>query len=153
MTYTLDEIADKLRRKAAGEWDALDDCWAERVAVWRCYHPHDSVRGREAQASSSREKHEILQETMPDFKRESTFHVSPATDSVIEESLWTGTAADGTAQRLFNCTVYSIRNGEIERMQIYYDEAKSKIFAFGEVGPDQWPEHLQEAAIEIQAQT
>jgi hypothetical protein len=138
--HSLAEVADLVRRKAAGEYGALDGAWGDEVVLWHCWDEdgRESRRPMATQETSSRQKHEVLKARRPDFGRQSTIHISESTGRVIEESVWSGTKADGTSARLYTCIIYRVQHGRITRMDIYDDEARSKAFSEG------WPEHLKD---------
>jgi ketosteroid isomerase-like protein len=126
---SLDEVADRIRRRSAGEWDALRDTWADEVVVWHCYDDVEERYTGLSRSSGGSAELEAFGQALDDFSRDSRIHVSPDTDSVVETSAWSGRTHTGTSMRNATCVVYTVSDGRIVRMDIYDDSNRSRRFA------------------------
>jgi hypothetical protein len=126
----LDRLVQLLKRRANGEWTALDvGAWADETTSWHCYDTMPNHLNGAQRAAKSRAEHEMFAQAMPDFRRESVFHVSEATNVIVEVSTWVGTGPEGGERRLPMCVVYGINDkGRIESVSIYDDSSQSKDF-------------------------
>ena len=125
----LAEIGDRIRRRAAGEWDALRDVWADEVLVWHCYDDIEERFTGLSRSSGGSAELEAFSQALEDFTRDSRIHVSPHTGTVVETSLWSGRLRTGELMRNATCVVYTVQEGRIVRMDIYDDSNRSRRFA------------------------
>jgi ketosteroid isomerase-like protein len=125
----LEELADLMRRRAGGQWDALGGRWADTVVVWHCYDNKEvafpgNLRGDDTGAELTG-----FERALKDFSRRSSFHVSESTNAIVETSRWSGVTHDGQRVENATCIVYSIDGGRISRLDIYDDSNRSRVFA------------------------
>ena len=125
---TVEEIAELLRRKAAGEWEALEDVWADEVVTWHNFDGIARHATRSQKAAGSRRELEAFEQAMPDFCRSSTVHLAPASNLIFELSRWTGTFR-GSVVAVPVCHVYSVEKGRIARVDIYADSVQRSLLA------------------------
>lgn len=118
--FSIDDIVDRLRRRAEGDAAALDDVWAPESVSWRSYNQQESIMSAAQRAALARREVESFGSAMPDFSRESTFHPSPSTQTVVEFSTWSG-SRDGVAVRVELCLSYAVATGRIDRVDMYAD--------------------------------
>ena len=121
--YSIDDVAGRLRRRADGDAAALDSVWAAESASWRSYSGQVTTMTAGQRASLARREIAALEAAMPDFRRESVFHPSPATDTIVERSTWSGTGPAGPV-RAELCFVYGLADGKIARVDMYADSAQ-----------------------------
>jgi ketosteroid isomerase-like protein len=126
---SLAEVADRIRRRAVGDWDALRDVWADEVVVWHCYDDVEERFTGLSRSSGGSAELEAFSEALEGFTRDSRIHVSPETETVVETSIWSGRLRSGTPMRSATCVVYTVRDGRIVRMDIYDDSNRSRRFA------------------------
>jgi ketosteroid isomerase-like protein len=124
--FTIDEIVDRLARRAAGDAAALDPVWAPESVSWRSYDGRETTMTAGQRRALARTEIESLADAMPDFRRESSFHSSPSTDAIIEFSTWSGTRGEA-AVRVEICLAYRVRDGRIERLDMYADAGQFKV--------------------------
>jgi hypothetical protein len=121
----LSEIADKLRSRATGVLDAVDDCLAGEL-----------VRGS-LRAAHSRAKLAAFHRAMPGFERTITVLECPATSTVVELTSWTGAMEDvpaipgsaGVSVDFKSVTIYTVVDGVISRIDVFDDPASSRAMA------------------------
>jgi ketosteroid isomerase-like protein len=118
--YSIEDITDRLRRRAAGDAAALDSVWAAESQSWRSYNGQLTTMTAEQRASLARREIAAFEAAMPDFRRESAFHPSPDTDSIVERSTWSGTGPSGRVQ-VELCFLYQLAEGRIVRVDMYAD--------------------------------
>lgn len=121
--YSFEDIADRLRRRAEGDAAALDPLWAATSESWRSYNGQVTTMTAGQRASLARHEIAAFEAAMPDFRRESVFHPSPATDTIVERSTWSGTGPGGSV-RVELCFVYGLCEGKIARVDMYADAAQ-----------------------------
>lgn len=125
----LETLADRITRRAAGEWDALRDDWADVVVIWHCYdNAEERVTGLARSEGASAEL-ATLSRVLDDFARTSTVHVSETTNTIVETSVWTGRTKTGRDMINSTCVVYSVVDGRIARMDVYDDSNQSRRWA------------------------
>lgn len=133
----LSEIADKLRVRASGVLDAIDDCLAEELVVWHSFDNREQrIRGS-LRAAHSRAKLAAFHRAMPGFTRTITVVECPATRTVIELAGWTGTMRDvpaipggtGVSVDFKSVTIYTVAEDMITRIDIFDDPASSRAMA------------------------
>lgn len=124
----LSDIADRIRRRAAGEWDALREVWAGEVVVWHCYDDVEERFTGLARSSGGKAELEAFTDAVDGFARTSVVHISPDSSTVIETSVWSG-SYQGRTVRNATCVVYTVANGVVVRMDIYDDSNRSRRFA------------------------
>ena len=122
-------MADRIRRRAAGDWDALRELWADEVVVWHCYDDVEERYTGLSRSSSGSAELDAFSQAMDDFARNSRVHVSAETSAVIETSVWSGRLRTGTPMRNATCVVYTVEDGRIVRMDVYDDSNRSRRFA------------------------
>jgi hypothetical protein len=126
--FTIDEIVDRLGRRAAGDAAALDPVWAPVSVSWRSYDGRETTMTAARRGALARSEIESFTDAMPDFRRVSTFHASP--DLIVEFSTWSGTRGR-TAVRVELCLAYQVVGGLIHRLNMYVDAGQMR--ALGEV--------------------
>lgn len=124
--FTIDEIVDRLGRRASGDAAALDPVWAPESVSWRSYNGQETTMTAEQRSALARSEIESFIKAMPDFRRESALHPSPSTDSIIEFSTWSGTR-DNVSVRVELCLAYRVAGGQIQRVDMYADSGQLKI--------------------------
>ena len=124
-SYDIHDIADRLRRRAAGELDSLDGVWAEDDTVSTHNYKEEETHctGAEREARNRAEL-EAFAQAMPDVKRDSTFHVCEETNTIFEIARWTGTF-NGQHMTVPACVAYTIRDGRLYRIDHYGDSVQS----------------------------
>lgn len=126
---TFREVVDRLRRRSAGEWDALDGAMADDVVVWHAYDDAEVHLPGGARSSVAGAEMRAFVDAMPDFRRDSVFHPCQETGTITEVTRWTGTTLGGAALTNATCIVYSVAEGRIQRIEIFDDSARSRSFA------------------------
>ena len=121
--YAIEEIVARLRRRADGETDALDGVWADETLSWRSYSLAEQAMTSDQRNDLSRRELEAFTRAMPDFTRTSRFHVAAATETVVEQTTWAGTARDGPVH-VELCLIYTVNDGRITRVDMYSDSAQ-----------------------------
>jgi ketosteroid isomerase-like protein len=133
----LSEIADKLRSRATGVLDAVDDCLAGELVVWHSFDDREqSIRGS-LRAAHSRAKLAAFHRAMPGFERTITVLECPATSTVVELTSWTGAMEDvpaipgsaGVSVDFKSVTIYTVVDGVISRIDVFDDPASSRAMA------------------------
>jgi hypothetical protein len=134
----LEEIADKLERRAAGDLNAAEDIWAEEMVIWHSFDDREQRIPGDLRGAHSRAKLEGMHNAMPDFKRTVTYYLSASTSVVIELTRWSGTienVPDPAGTRSVSIdhksvTIYNVDlNGRVWRMDILDDPASSRATA------------------------
>jgi ketosteroid isomerase-like protein len=120
---SLGELLDRVERRAAGDPSALDGSWAERSTSWRSYNASESSMSAAERERLSRAELEAFRRAMPDFRRTSMCHLSPSTNTIVEQSTWAGTATSGPV-KVELCLVYHVEDGSIARVEMYGDAAQ-----------------------------
>lgn len=125
----LEAIAERVARRAQGDWDALREYWADEVTVWHCYDDaEEQIIGLSRSSGASAELN-ALGRVLDDFARTSTVHVSDKTGTIVETSVWTGRTKAGVNMRNCTCILYTVTDGRISRMDVYDDSNQSRRFA------------------------
>ena len=119
-SYSIDDVTERLRRRAEGDAAALDSVWADQSRSWRSYNGQVTTMSREQRATLARREIVAFETAMPDFRRQSIFHPSPATQTIIERSTWSGTGPSGSV-RVELCFLYQIDQGRIVSVDMYAD--------------------------------
>lgn len=125
----LETLADRVVRRAEGDWEALREYWADEVVVWHCYDNAEQRFKGHARSSEAGAELTALSRVLDDFARTSTVHVSESTNTIIETSVWTGRTKAGLDMRNSTCVLYSVVDGRITRMDVYDDSNQSRRFA------------------------
>jgi ketosteroid isomerase-like protein len=125
----LADLVNRLRRRSSGEWAALDGAWAEETIFWHAYDEEEIRLPAGSRADVSRREHEAFARALRGFRRDSTYHLSPSTDTIVEVARFSGTTGAGTQVSNSVCLVYSVEDGKIARLDIYDDAGKSRKMA------------------------
>jgi ketosteroid isomerase-like protein len=125
----LNDIAERLRRRAPGEWEALDGVWADQTVFWHAYDEEEIHLTGGRRGDVSRMEHAAFSRALRDFRRESTFHVSSSTGTIVETSVFSGTTPNGMRVTNPVCFVYTVMDGRIVRLDTYDDASKSRKMA------------------------
>ena len=123
-SFDIHEIADRMRRRSAGEFDALDGVWADDETVSTVnYMPDDAMRcaGREREARGRAEAETFA--GLRGVTSESIFHVSEATSTIIETTRLVGDLG-GKQMVIPSCIVYTVEDGRLRQLDFYGDSAQ-----------------------------
>ena len=129
----LEDLADRVRRRAEGDLDALDGCWAEEIIVWHSFDDREQRIAGDLRQAHSVAKLKAFHAAMPNFQRSVDVHVTDRTSSVIEITTWTGrvattdvVGATGVEIGYKSVTIYTVRDGRVTRLDIFDDPAASR---------------------------
>lgn len=134
----LEQIADKLKRRAAGDLNAAEDIWADDMVIWHSFDDREQHIAGHLRGAHSRAKLKRMHDAMPDFQRTVTYYVSASTNAVVELTTWTGTMENvpgpvGTRSVSIDhksVTIYNVdEHGLVCRMDILDDPASSRATA------------------------
>ena len=120
VAHDIQDVVDRLQRRAEGDPAALDAVWADESESWRSYSGQVNRMTARQRADLARRELAAFRRAMPDFRRASTFHWSPSTETVIELTAWSGTAKTGRIGVEISF-IYTVRAGRIQRVDMYAD--------------------------------
>ena len=134
---TLREIAQKLQDRADGNLEAAEDIWADEMVIWHSFDDREQHIAGALRGAHSRAKLQAMHSSMPAFRRIVTYYVSSRTNAIIEMTTWTGTmekgpeAAGNQGATIGNksVTIYTVKDGLVNRMDILDDPAASRATA------------------------
>lgn len=126
---TLEQIVERLRLRAEGQWQALDGLWADETVFWHAYDGQEIRLSGGSRAEVSKAEHEAFERALVDFSRKSIYHVSPSTDCIIEVAEFSGTTHNGELVTNPVCLIYTVEQGKIARLDIFDDASKSRKMA------------------------
>ena len=122
--YNIHDVADRLRRRAAGEWDTLEGVWADGDTVSWHNHNQEETHCTGAQRElRQRAELESFARSIPGLTREATYHVCEETDTIFGLETWQG-RFQGREHHVPVVTVYTLRDGRLYRVDEYSDSAQ-----------------------------